>query len=295
LYLLVMVFAVLFWYLLLRAFGQPLTGPAAVRAYYMALLGKYLPGKAWALLLRAGLAGGSRARAGLALLTACYEVLTNMAAGALLAALLYFFLGSDYLGALDQQMLREILQLEASGEVVRDRTVFCLFALALFALLAVFIFPPVFNRLAQRVAAPFREKGAAALPRFRWRTLLGGMVLTSCGWCVLGASLWSMLQAVLTRPPAWTWHTGALLTAYMALAYVAGFVILVVPSGLGVREYFLVVLLTDPAAGRPQAEVMLTVVVLRLVWTAAELVAAGLVLWLPGSDKDAGKATEGCP
>jgi uncharacterized membrane protein YbhN (UPF0104 family) len=177
-----------------------------------------------------------------------------------------------------------VLRLEAPAGVVQGRTVFIGLALALFAPLAVLIFPPIFNRLAHRVAAPFREKDAPALPRFHFRMLLLGMLVTGCGWFVLGASLWAMLQAVLDRPPAWTPYTEALCTATVGLAYVAGFVILVVPSGLGVREYFLVVLLTDPAAGRPRPVILLTVLVLRLVWTAAELIVAGLVFWLPGPD-----------
>jgi hypothetical protein len=277
-------FSTFFWWRLMRAFGQLLSAPAAVRAYYVGFLGKYLPGKAWALVLRAGLARGPRVRAGLAGLTAFYEVLTNMAAGALLAGVLYLFLGPETGVPIDWPALRAVLRLEAPAGVVRDRTVFLAVAVALFVPLAAIIFPPVFNRLAHRVAAPFREPDAPPLPRLGFRALCEGLLLTGCGWFVLGASLWAMLEAVLTRPPAWTWHTEALLTAFMALAYVAGFVILFVPSGLGVREYFLVVLLTDPAAGRPRAVVLLTVLVLRLVWTAAELVVAGVAYWLPGPD-----------
>jgi uncharacterized membrane protein YbhN (UPF0104 family) len=65
---------------------------------------------------------------------------------------------------------------------------------------------------------------------------------------------------------------------------VAGFVIVVAPSGLGVREFFLTLFLAPELAAlaglgeaAAQATAVLTVLVLRLVWTAAELVAAAIL------------------
>ena len=52
----------MFWYRLLRQLGQRPTALAAVRAYYIGHLGKYLPGKACALLLRATLSAWRRER-----------------------------------------------------------------------------------------------------------------------------------------------------------------------------------------------------------------------------------------
>src|SRR5262249_12310137 len=95
LYLLGLGFSAWFWYRVLRALGQWPAGLAAVRAYYIGHLGKYLPGKAWALVLRASLARGSGVRLGVAALTSFYEVLTTMAAGALLATLLFACLAPD--------------------------------------------------------------------------------------------------------------------------------------------------------------------------------------------------------
>jgi uncharacterized membrane protein YbhN (UPF0104 family) len=98
-----------------------------------------------------------------------------------------------------------------------------------------------------------------------------------------------VLAAELREPPPWDGAVLLRLTAFLALAYVAGFVIVIVPSGLGVREYFLTLFLVpevtplvagDEAEGRALA--ILAVLVLRLVWTAAELVITGVVYWLPG-------------
>jgi len=68
-------------------------------------------------------------------------------------------------------------------------------------------------------------------------------------------------------------------TAAIGLAYVAGFLALVLPSGVGVREYILLKLL---AAQGDEALIALGVLLLRLVWTAAELVTAGVLWCLPG-------------
>ena len=48
-----------------------------------------MPGKAWALLLRGGLVRGPETRLGVAIITSFYEVLTTMAAGALVAAVVF--------------------------------------------------------------------------------------------------------------------------------------------------------------------------------------------------------------
>src|SRR5438445_11269915 len=43
----------LFWFRLMRLFDQQITLPIAMRAYLLGQLGKYVPGKAWALMVRA--------------------------------------------------------------------------------------------------------------------------------------------------------------------------------------------------------------------------------------------------
>src|SRR5207244_6475766 len=73
-----------FWLRLLHRVGLRPSAGAAFRAYYVSHLGKYVPGKAWAILMRATLLPG--VRPGVAALTAAYETLTTMAAGALIAA-----------------------------------------------------------------------------------------------------------------------------------------------------------------------------------------------------------------
>jgi hypothetical protein len=289
LYLLGLAFSALTWRRLLTHFGQRPPLLTTLRAYYIGHLGKYLPGKAWALFLRASLARGNGVGLGLATVTSFYEVLVTMTGGVLVAAVLFLLLAPDTTTRLDLDNLRRIVRLEEpEGELGRRPLVGM--ALGLLLPLGTIIAPPVFNRLMHRMSLPFRDKIMGPLPRFRWAYLAEGLLLTGTGWVVLGGSLVAALHAVLGSGPAWSPAMLGRMPAIMGLAYVFGFVILFAPSGLGVREFFLVLFLTPDlvvllssdgsAVARETAQgvAVLVVVLLRLVWTAAEMVAAG-VLW----------------
>jgi uncharacterized membrane protein YbhN (UPF0104 family) len=75
--------------------------------------------------------------------------------------------------------------------------------------------------------------------------------------------------------------------AFNALSYVAGFLTLPAPGGLGVREVIFQQLLaaelrvTYPDGDVAAGMAALAVVVLRLVWTAADLLAAAVAYFLP--------------
>src|SRR4051795_3195062 len=79
----------LYWRRLMLHLGQPAPPGTTFRAYFVGQLGKDVPGKALALVLRAGFMRGAGTSVGLAGLTAFYEVLVTMAAGASVALLLF--------------------------------------------------------------------------------------------------------------------------------------------------------------------------------------------------------------
>src|SRR3954463_9049066 len=66
LYLVALALSATFWLRLLHLFGDPAPALRAFRAYYIGHLGKYIPGKAWALLLRRNLVSGPDVRFGTA-------------------------------------------------------------------------------------------------------------------------------------------------------------------------------------------------------------------------------------
>src|SRR5260370_29523580 len=101
-----------FWIRLLRMLGQEPDSLQALRAYYLGHLGKYLPGKAWALLLRATLARSEKVRGAVAGLTAFYEVLTTMASGVLVAAILFGMMGLETSDPPDWPALQRLLRMQ---------------------------------------------------------------------------------------------------------------------------------------------------------------------------------------
>lgn len=280
-------FSALYWDRLLGHLGARPPLSDALRAYYLGHLGKYLPGKAWALLLRTSLARGSGVRASVAALTAFYEVLTTMAAGVLVAAVLFAVLGADAGAGLNAETLGYLLRLEQPGAGGLQRPVVVLLAALLFAAFLVALHPAVFNRLAYRMSKPFREQDAEPLPPIRGVYLLEGLALTAIGWLLLGASFAAALRGIVG--PDWPWLDvrTARLPAIMGLSYVIGFVVIIAPGGLGVREFLLTLLLTPELIGvqgmgtdEARALVVLSVLVLRLVWTAAELLTAAVCRFL---------------
>jgi uncharacterized membrane protein YbhN (UPF0104 family) len=262
LYLVGLAFCAWYWYRLLRIFGERPALVPALRAYYLSQLGKYLPGKAWALMMRGTLVQGPDVKLGVALIATFYEVLTMMASGALVAAVLFVVEPPALLG---------------------DTWNPAVVGVSLLAVCGVPLLPGVFNRVVGRLAGRFQSVESFRLPRLRVATLLEGLATTAWVWLFFGLSLWAMVRAVVPEPPPLTWGLFARLSASLALAYVGGFV-LIVPGGLGVREWvldrFLAPELAGVSAAAPAAVVV--VLLLRLAWTAGEAVLAAVLWWLPG-------------
>jgi glycosyltransferase 2 family protein len=246
-----------FWVGLLGRWGARLDFWPGLRAYVLSHLGKYAPlGKGWALVLRVTLAAQAGVRTGLAALSGAYETLTMMAAGALVAAVLFTVLPGD----------------------PRQRWQ----ALGLFLLALLPIIPGVFNWVVRRLARRFVR--GDALPVLGVRTLGAGLALTSCCWILFGLSLAAVLRSLDANPGSFDLDHVSKCIAIVAVSYVAGF-LASTPGGLGVREVLMQQFLA-PELGNARAVVV--VILLRLLWTGAELVAAGLLYWAPARNRVVG-------
>ncbi len=262
LYLSGMAFSGLFWGGLLRVSGAPPTLPsprgwgrvgwgAGLRAYYISHLGKYTPGMGAPTVMRMSMASSAGARPGASALTAAYETLTTMAACALVAAILLGF--------------------KATSDPV-----YIWWALGLLVLAGAPILPGVFNPLVRRLSARFAA--GQPLPRLPAVALPIGLTIAACGWALLGASLYAVVRAVEPTPGPWNPARCLDCIAVAALSYVAGFVGQT-PGGVGVREFilqqFLAVQLHD------EGRALVVALMVRVLWTCAEGVAAGALFWLP--------------
>jgi hypothetical protein len=286
LYLLGLWFSAFYWYRLVGHLGPRPPLYPAVRSYYIGHMGKYLPGKAWALFLRASLVR-QWVPLGLATLTSFYEVLTTMSAGVFTAAVLFAVLPAESGARWDFSTLGYLVRLQVPPGGAPGGKVDLILSLLLFVPLGTVIVPPVFNVVLHHLSLPFREKDSE-LPRIRFVYLVEGLLIISVGWLMLGLSIAATLHGILGAELTWTPEFLARLAAIMGLSYVAGFVIVFAPSGLGVREFFLTLFLTPELVrlcsmddDQARGSAVLAVLVLRLVWTAAELVLVGLLYALP--------------
>jgi glycosyltransferase 2 family protein len=119
-----------------------------------------------------------------------------------------------------------------------------------------------------------------AMPiQFSASLLIQGWVMTAIGWMFAGASLWAILRSI-GIDTASLFGDLPLYTATIALAVVLGFVSMI-PAGFGVRDIALLELLVPhieqilPGQGKLLAFV--AVIVLRLVWLAAEVVISAVL------------------
>lgn len=251
------VFGVFFWRIL-AASATPVGLLAAIRAYLISHLGKYVPGKAMVVLIRAGLVAQAGARPATAAFATLYETLTMMAAGGLMAALgfalrpvapLRLALGSERGVPLPPLLLSLIL------------------AIPFWAM----IWPRVFPRLSAWISLPFPGVGPEALPRFSGSLLGVGLACSAVGWILMGLSQVAVVWAL--DPAGVAVREWPLLVASVAVATVAGFVV-ALPGGLGVRELVIMTTLA-PAMGADLAVV--AALALRLAWVIGEVAAALLL------------------
>jgi len=248
-----------FFFQLLRFEGAAVSWPIALRAYFVSQLGKYVPGKAWVILMRIGLLRPQKVPAAIVAVCGTYETLTTMAAGAVLGVCLFPWLGLSELGALDGNA----------------RVQFAFGSWEWVMLLAVAALPislGILNRRITKNIQARRGPDAVPLPSPSLMLLLRGLLQAMLGWALLGLSLWCMVNAVLPLPLRGEVFAEAV--AAVAVSYVAGFLAFLIPGGLGVRELILqrvlmAQLVAISAAAQPLSA--LIAITLRLVWTLFEV------------------------
>jgi uncharacterized membrane protein YbhN (UPF0104 family) len=249
-----------FWWRALASLGQPAPWPATLRAYFVGHLGKYVPGKALAVILRVAAVGKWVKSIRVALVSTLLETLTMMAVGALLAAVLSMV----------------VLKLEWTLSAL---------ALGIAAACAAPTIPPVARFLARIGALRLKQptgiisqtnddagsneqatKAGSEFDGIHLPLLASGWLASCVCWLLLGLSLGATLRAIGVtelNPVAQL----PILVAAVTFAVVSGFASML-PGGLGVRDLLLMQLLA-PHFG--DANALVAAVLMRLVWLVSEL------------------------
>jgi hypothetical protein len=252
-----------FYIRVLAASPAPIRRIPGVRAYVVSHLGKYVPGKALVVVMRAGMSASAGSRASTAAFATIYETLVMMAVGGLVAAVCLSFGPSP-----------AMFDLPKIGPIPAMRLPLGLIGLAMGLGFLVLVSPPIFPRLSALARLPFRDLGPTHLPRTSWRLLIEGAAITLIGWVALGFSQIAILRAISPAGvPVSVWPS---VIGSVALATVAGFAVPVSPGGLGVREW---VLWTSLGSTVDKELAVLAALGLRAAWLISEVV-AGLVLLL---------------
>jgi uncharacterized membrane protein YbhN (UPF0104 family) len=265
-----------FWRQLMAALGATAPWPQAARAYYCGHLGKYVPGKGLAIVIRSALLKDCRVPGTTAALTVTIEALTCMWVGLLVAISLYPTLKPGLppwiAGTADHPVLRWCVfaGVACSGPIV--------FALMMRS------HGPLANWFHGSFPVPPTALDASAdrsIPAI-W---LSGVVGFLASWSMQGLTLGLTIQAVSTEP--WNWADWPFWTGSATLALVGGFVVIFAPGGLGVREGLLMELLERQLGSR---EAVLVALLLRGVSLAGEiLVSVALYYGIVGKPRPKGE------
>lgn len=231
------------WKSLLDDLGSPLPTAAAARIFLLGQLGKYLPGSVWPVLAQMELGTRYAVPRRRSATTAGVTIVLGLTVGAVLAA-----------GCLAV----------ASRDVTSRYWPLLLAVPVGIALL----WPPLLSGLVDRVLRLVRRDP------LEHPLSLGGvaraLAWSLLSWLLLGLQLWAITRDLGATRPALLLSIGA-----FAAAWTIGFLVIVAPAGVGVREGVLVLVM---ASALPAGRVLLLALVSRLVMTLGDLLCAVAVV-----------------
>jgi glycosyltransferase 2 family protein len=241
------------WRRVVAGWGSRLAFLPAARVWVLSSMGKYLPGKVWAVVGMAALGREAGVPAGVATASAIVLQLLSVATGALVVAAT---------GLADLERVRPGAALALLG----------LLGLAAGCVVLV-ARPALLNRLLGRWSVAARLPGPPGLAG-----LSLGAAIQALAWVAYGVALFALAEGVLPQAGLGLRTAIAAFTA----SYLAGFLFLLAPGGLGVREGVFV-LLTQGTVG-PAAALALAALS-RIGMTVADLLAAAPFVLFRGSPR----------
>ena len=238
------------WRMMLTAWGRGLDFWSAARLWTVSSLGKYLPGKVWAVAGMAVMAQRAGVGAGPATASAVILQVLAIGTGAAVAALTgWSSLRSAYPGAEGGLAALLVLSLVAAGVLLWPESV----------------------RKVVRMAAPDAAVGSLTPPA---GAVAFGLAANTIAWLGYGVALWLLARGLLPGSGLGLLRAIAVFTA----SYLAGFLALFAPGGIGVREGVFILMLQGPIGiGAATALAIAS----RLLLTVTELGAAVPFLLAP--------------
>ena len=196
------------WRTILADLGSPIPVRAAARISFVAQLGKYVPGGVWAVAAQVELGHDYRIPRRRSLAAVLVSLIVTLGSGLAIALVTLPFV---------------------SPGLARHYW----WVLAVVPLVAFGLCPPVLGRLLDRALALTRSQPLAEWPS--WRGLGRAVGWNLAGWILLGAQVAALVSSMDRARAA----SVLLAAGGYALAFSAGMLLVVVPSGIGAREVIL--------------------------------------------------------
>jgi uncharacterized membrane protein YbhN (UPF0104 family) len=228
------------WRLVVAGWGERLGYIDAARIWTVSNLGKYVPGKVWQLGAMAYLAEQRGVSGVVAAGSALVVTVVNLVAGFVVAALT---------GA-------RLLDFSTAGII-----------LIAIAAAGVLLAPAAIPTLV-RLAARLLKRDPTSLPTLPARSLWLAVTASALAWVMYGVAFRLLTLGVLGTAPGAT----SLYVAVFTGSYVLGFIVLIAPAGIGVREFSMGTALANAGFAVPTATVL--VIVSRLWLTVLEIIPA---------------------
>jgi uncharacterized membrane protein YbhN (UPF0104 family) len=232
------------WNLMVRYLGGGLALRKGMKVYFLSNLGWYLPGKVWYAVGRAYLGQKEGILVGVISTSVLMEVVLSLTSSALMATLALPLL-SPLLGTKGLYLGIAVL---AFG----------------LAVLHPALMKPSLNLLARLLPGPKPNID----PPLRYSVVMGLLAGYLFIWGFVGAAFFILLNAVYLLPLAWL----PTATAIYAASWIAGFLTPFAPSGLGVREGVMILLLGQylpvPAVTAAAILFRLWLILAEVLWAA---------------------------
>jgi uncharacterized membrane protein YbhN (UPF0104 family) len=197
------------WRAVLADLGSPLPARAAGRINFTAQLGKYVPGAVWAFAAQVELGHDYQVPRRRSFASVVVSLAVTVAVGLGLAL---------------------VTLPAASPDIARHYW----WALAALPLIIAALCPPVLGTLLDRLLALLRRAPLERRPSLAG--LARAVAWNLAGWLLLGLQVWLLLPGITGLQG----HTLLLCVGGYALAFSAGLLLVVLPSGIGVRDLILI-------------------------------------------------------
>jgi uncharacterized membrane protein YbhN (UPF0104 family) len=249
----------LIWQSVLKRLGYRLDLRVCLRIYLASEFVRYIPGNVWHVLTRVLWTGKYGVPRPIAFASMTVELITKLAAGAIVFALSLLFWGSA----------------NALGSLFQSSLILVLGGVSFIALLVV-LHPRILNSLLN-LALRILKRDPIVLS-LRYSDILLVTLMWCASWFVAGCAFYVMLLALWPATPL---AALPVCIGIYAIAWDFGFVTFITPSGLGFRELAIGVLFALALPFVPGALVAVIALLSRVVSTFAELLCVS-VAYLSG-------------